>query len=195
MLWTHRYQASLTDGCDRRATLPAFNPPPYPVAGGPLKNSEVRGQPGQAKPGLFPGQAHPRGPWSSQSRPACWTQQSRESSSNSGSHNVYQGSLHCGTNVTREGATWRGCTTSKSQPEVTSSSQGIFTFPVSLPQPPHPHFSAWESDLGSTAVSHSPCTGTGHARAHGAWGLCAPGSFHSQPASQSLFPVCKMGKV
>lgn len=173
MLWTHRYQASLTDVTTGPGCLPST---PLPT----LWQERI----GQAKPGLFPGQAHPRGPWSSQSRPGCWTQQCRESSSNSGSHNVYQG--HCGTTVTREGATWRGCTTSESQPEVTSSSQGIFTFPVSLPQPPHPHFSAWESDLGSTAVSHSPCTGTGHARAHGAWGLCAPGSFHSQPASEPV---------
>lgn len=165
-----------------------------------MKNSEVRAAwPGEDWPGqtgTLPRPGPPQGalelpvpPW------VCWTQQSRERRSNSRSHNVYPGSLHCSTNVTREGAAWRGCTTSKSQPEVTSSSQGIFTFPVSLPQPPHPHFSAWESDLGTTAVSHSPCTGTGPARAHGAWGLCAPGLFHSQPASQSLFPVCKMGKV
>lgn len=58
------------------------------------------------------------------------------------------------------------------------------------PRSSHGHLSSFLS-LGVRYGAHS--NGTPEHTGSGA--LRTPGSFHSQPASQSLFPVYKMGKV
>lgn len=137
-----------------------------------------------------------RSPWRSQSRPGCWTQRSRESHGNSGNHQCLSGlpalpvaqASHVGEQLGGVAQPVNPSPKELAPARAFLPSQFLFHSPRTLIS--QPGCQMW-------GAQQSPTVPTGHWTRQSTWGvgLSSPGSFHSQPASQSLFPVCKMGKV
>lgn len=108
-----------------------------------------------------------------------------------GTSSAYQGFLHCLSHQPHTRGNSLEGLHNQSIPALSDQHQpGRFHLPSFSSTAPAPSFLSLEVRCGEHSSLPQSLQGTGHARAHGAWA-----AFTVSQASQSLFPVCKMGKV